>query len=44
MLTVDTERPTTSAGRISKVETRTLGTTWRVSPSSGSTRTRVSPA
>ncbi|MGW5365275.1 mandelate racemase/muconate lactonizing enzyme family protein [Actinopolymorpha pittospori] len=29
MLTVDTERPTTSAGRISKVETRTLGTTWR---------------
>ncbi|WP_291048788.1 mandelate racemase/muconate lactonizing enzyme family protein [Herbiconiux sp.] len=29
MLTVDRDRPTTSAGRISKVETLTLGTAWR---------------
>ncbi len=29
MLTVDHERPTTRAGRISRVETLTLGTAWR---------------
>ena len=29
MLTVNTSRPTTSAGRISRVETLTLGTQWR---------------
>lgn len=29
MLTVDRTRPTTSAGRISKVETLSLGTAWR---------------
>lgn len=29
MLTIDTDRPTTAAGRISKVETLALGTAWR---------------